>query len=189
MSLFSKLALGCVFGLSALSTAVPADAVPRAQIPVIDRHSDVTSVRVVCGSGGCNQPWSPGYYRRPSYRPYYGNSYSPYRPSRAYRPYYRPYYDGPYSSTAYIGLGFSPYYAGYYGGYFGSYYPYYNHYPRYTNRRVYPPPYYAPRTVYRAATSNSHQQWCQARYRSYNPASNMYLGYSGAYRVCRSPWN
>lgn len=175
MSLVSKLALGCVLGLSTISVVAPANAMPFAPLSMPERNRDVTGIRVVCGHGGCNQAWSPGYYRRPYYRPAYNSYVRPYRPYN----YYRPYYGG---SSAYIGLGFAPYYTGYYGGYYGSYYPYY------ANRAYYPPPYYAPRTVYRAAVTSRHQQWCMARYRSYNPASNRFLSYSGVYKLCRSPW-
>lgn len=35
------------------------------------------------------------------------------------------------------------------------------------------------------AASGSHVAACQARYRSYNPATDMYLGFDGQYRYCR----
>lgn len=35
---------------------------------------------------------------------------------------------------------------------------------------------------------NRHDRWCLARYRSYNPATNRYLGYDGTYKRCNSPF-
>ncbi len=44
--------------------------------------------------------------------------------------------------------------------------------------------YSTPRRYY----SSRHVEWCLGRYRSYNPATDMYLGYDGRYHRCRSPY-
>jgi hypothetical protein len=36
--------------------------------------------------------------------------------------------------------------------------------------------------------SNNHVRWCLNRYRSYNPRTDMFLGYDGRYHRCRSPY-
>jgi hypothetical protein len=36
--------------------------------------------------------------------------------------------------------------------------------------------------------SNAHVAWCEDRYRSYNPRTDMYLGYDGDYHYCNSPY-
>jgi type IV secretory pathway TrbD component len=36
--------------------------------------------------------------------------------------------------------------------------------------------------------SGNHVQWCLHRYRSYNPRTDMFLGYDGRYHRCRSPY-
>jgi hypothetical protein len=33
-----------------------------------------------------------------------------------------------------------------------------------------------------------HRDWCFGRYRSYNPNTDMFLGYDGRYHRCRSPY-
>jgi hypothetical protein len=38
------------------------------------------------------------------------------------------------------------------------------------------------------AYGGSHVAWCEARYRSYNPATDQYLGYDGYYHYCNSPY-
>lgn len=43
--------------------------------------------------------------------------------------------------------------------------------------------YSTPRRYY-----SRHVEWCLGRYRSYNPATDMYLGYDGRYHRCRSPY-
>jgi hypothetical protein len=43
-----------------------------------------------------------------------------------------------------------------------------------------PAPYYG--------YSNNHVRWCLNRYRSYNPRTDMFLGYDGRYHRCRSPY-
>jgi hypothetical protein len=44
--------------------------------------------------------------------------------------------------------------------------------------------YSVPRRHY----GNRHIEWCLGRYRSYNPRTDMYLGYDGRYHYCRSPY-
>ena len=44
--------------------------------------------------------------------------------------------------------------------------------------------YSAPRRYY----VNRHVEWCLGRYRSYNPRTDMYLGFDGHYHRCRSPY-
>lgn len=73
---------------------------------------------------------------------------------------------------------------------------YYNrhHRPYYGHRRHYRPGfgvYIAPRPIYReryVRRGSSHVNWCLARYRSYNPATNRFLSYGGVYKICRSPY-
>jgi len=43
--------------------------------------------------------------------------------------------------------------------------------------------YSVPRRYY-----NRHVEWCLGRYRSYNPNTDMFLGYDGRYHRCRSPY-
>ena len=35
---------------------------------------------------------------------------------------------------------------------------------------------------------DAHVDWCRRHYRSYNPVTDMYLGYDGKYHRCRSPY-
>jgi hypothetical protein len=78
----------------------------------------------------------------------------------------------------YRGYGGYPY-RGYGRGYYGR--PYYAN-PGY--RGYYGRPYYrAPR--YYARNSGSHVQRCLDRYRSYDPASNTFMGYDGLRHYCR----
>jgi len=51
------------------------------------------------------------------------------------------------------------------------------------------PRYYAPRRVYSAPSGSAHVRWCYNRYRSYDARSNTYQPYSGARRVCYSPYS
>ena len=37
--------------------------------------------------------------------------------------------------------------------------------------------------------SRAHVDWCLNRYRSYNPATNLWLSYGGQYRACNSPFD
>ncbi|HTO31917.1 MAG TPA: BA14K family protein [Pararhizobium sp.] len=87
-----------------------------------------------------------------------GYGYRPYRPAYGYRP-YRPYY------------GYRPYR------------PYYRPYYR-PGVSV----YVTPRPYYNQGYGGSHVDWCLARYRSYNPATNRFLSYGGVYKVCNSPY-
>jgi len=50
-----------------------------------------------------------------------------------------------------------------------------------------PPMVYAPNYYLNGPGAQVHIEWCVARYRSYNPATNMYLGYDGNYYRCRGP--
>ena len=45
---------------------------------------------------------------------------------------------------------------------------------------VTPAPRYRPR--------RAHVRWCRNRYRSYNPRTDLFLGYDGRYHRCRSPY-
>ena len=51
------------------------------------------------------------------------------------------------------------------------------------------PRYYAPAPRYvaprRVVHTNNWHAYCASKYRSYNPATGMYLSYSGQYRYCR----
>ena len=50
-----------------------------------------------------------------------------------------------------------------------------------------PPP---PRRIYRdRILSRDHVRWCLDRYRSYNPATDLYLARKNVYRRCISPWS
>jgi uncharacterized protein YcfJ len=58
---------------------------------------------------------------------------------------------------------------------------------------VRPRAYIQPRVVIRPGVVvrsgyNRHDSWCLSRYRSYNPATNRYLGYDGTYKRCNSPY-
>ena len=196
MNSVRNLVLGLTLGLMGVVPPATAGALPRGPDLASAQSSDVVLVRDAWRGGGGNwggyrgsyrpaysgyRPYYPRYYggnTRSYYRPYYGNYHRPY-----YGNYYRPYYSWPYYSGTYIGLSYYPYYAGYYGGYYGSYDPYYQYYQPY-----YPRTYY-PRTAYRTTASyDRHEQWCLNHYRSYNPANNTFLSYSGVYKACRSPW-
>ena len=54
------------------------------------------------------------------------------------------------------------------------------------------PVYYAPRppppVYYDRSWTEAHIEWCLDRYRSYNPATNTFIGYDGYERVCRGPY-
>lgn len=55
-------------------------------------------------------------------------------------------------------------------------------------RVVVRPRYVAPRVVVRRGLS-AHVNWCFARYRSYDRASNTFVGYDGRLHVCISPYS
>ena len=69
-----------------------------------------------------------------------------------------------------------------------------HHRRHYGHRRHYRPGfgvYIAPRPIYReryVRRGSAHVNWCLGRYRSYNPATNRFLSYGGAYKVCHSPY-
>lgn len=46
---------------------------------------------------------------------------------------------------------------------------------------------YAPNYYLNGPGASVHIEWCLSRYRSYNPDTNMYLGYDGNYHRCRGP--
>ena len=54
-------------------------------------------------------------------------------------------------------------------------------------RVVIRPRYVRPRIVVRRAY-NAHVNWCLRRYRSYDPASNTFVGYDGRLHACVSPY-
>lgn len=51
----------------------------------------------------------------------------------------------------------------------------------------YPPPPPAP-VYYDRRWTEAHIEWCLDRYRSYNPATNMFTGYDGYQRQCVGPY-
>jgi hypothetical protein len=51
-----------------------------------------------------------------------------------------------------------------------------------------PPPPDWRRPRYRGGRSSLHVEWCLNRYRSYDPRTDMYRGYDGVLRYCRSPY-
>jgi hypothetical protein len=75
-------------------------------------------------------------------------------------------------------------YPGYYGGYGGGYYDYA---PGYAGYYDYSPGYAyeaAPAVAQGPAVADNDPAYCQARFRSYNPATGMYLGFDGQYHPC-----
>jgi hypothetical protein len=46
---------------------------------------------------------------------------------------------------------------------------------------------YAPNYYLNGPGASAHVEWCLARYHSYNPDTNMYLGYDGNHHRCRGP--
>lgn len=50
-----------------------------------------------------------------------------------------------------------------------------------------PPAVYAPNYYLNGPGASLHLDWCLARYDSYNPDTNMYLGYDGNFHRCRGP--
>ncbi len=75
------------------------------------------------------------------------------------------YYGGYYPGLG-LGLGFPGYGYGYGYGYSDRYYA-------------------APTAV----GFSDHDRWCAARYRSYNPRTNLFFAYSGEFRACISPYS
>jgi len=58
-------------------------------------------------------------------------------------------------------------------------------YPTY--RYAYAPYYVAPAPTVTYGFS-AHVAWCQQHYRSYNPATDLFLGYDGKYHYCAAPY-
>ncbi len=84
-----------------------------------------------------------------------------------------------------VGVGYPAVYPRYGYGYYQPYYhPYYH--PYYAYRPYYPPPAYryAPYPRY-AYSGGSHVQRCLARYRTYNPATDLYFARPGVAVRCR----
>jgi hypothetical protein len=169
MAGFRRFVIGCVLSAASIITpAMPTQAFPLSASDVaVERQADVQTVAYrgrgvpEYRGGGYNRHYRPGGYGyRPyrNYRPYYG-----YRPGQGYRPYpNRPYY------------GYRP--------------PYYGYRPYYrpgVNVYVTPRPYYNQGYV---GEGGSHVDWCVARYRSYNPATDRFLSYGGVYKICYSPY-
>lgn len=50
----------------------------------------------------------------------------------------------------------------------------------------YPPP--PPPAYYDRGWTEAHIEWCLTRYRSYNPATNTFIGYDGYQHQCRGPY-
>ena len=117
MTSLKKIALAATL---AISSAVPvgfAEAMPlSAPSQSVEKTTDVTNVRVVCGRWRCRRVWRP--------------------------------------RAVYV-------------------------VPRVVIRE--------PRVVYRRGYS-AHVSWCLSRYRSYDPATNLFVTYGGEYRSCRSPY-
>ena len=72
-------------------------------------------------------------------------------------------------------------------------------YPRAPSLPVYyapPPPrstspapaYYAGSAAYTTGLTEANLEWCIARYRSYNPATNTFVGYDGYAHACVGPY-
>jgi hypothetical protein len=167
MSFLKIVATAMAVTLGAVSFASTAQA-DRPNRPAAARHYD--GPNRVAGYKGRY------YYRPPVYRG---------------RHYYRPGYRGPY----------------YYGG---RYYHDYNDYavaagifgfaagavvgaaaaPRYYGPRYYGAPYYGrtPARYYGGVPAPWTPAWyayCEAKYRSFNPRTGMFLGYDGQYHLCR----
>ncbi len=49
-------------------------------------------------------------------------------------------------------------------------------------------PFIIGNTIANGNNGRSHVQWCLSRYRSYNPRTDMWLGNSGRYYRCNSPY-
>ncbi|KQX54379.1 MULTISPECIES: BA14K family protein [unclassified Ensifer] len=168
MTGFRNFVIGCSLAAASLITPVgPVQAMPlQAPDLQIKAQGDVQNVQYYhrryggYGGYGWRGGWGGPYYRRGWGSPYYGGS----------------------GLTLYFGSG------GYYGGgyYGGGYYPRYGY-----NRGYYPRRYYGGNYYYRdryVGGGNAHVSWCLSRYRSYNPATNRFLSYGGAYKVCYSPY-
>lgn len=51
-----------------------------------------------------------------------------------------------------------------------------------------PPAVFAPNFYLERSVPWGHVAWCEAKYRSYNPSTDMFLGYDGEYHRCRGPY-
>ena len=92
------------------------------------------------------------------------------------------YYHKHYPNWRYNSHRYGPRYRAYrpgYGYYYGGYW-----YRRPWWTFTVPVPVPAPAPAY----GNAHVQWCLNHYRSYNPRTDMFLGYDGYYHRCRSPY-
>ncbi len=89
-----------------------------------------------------------------------------------------------------FGFGFGDHWGGYHGGYFPRYRyyhrPWHPYYRPFLRPRVYVDVdrYYDYDDEY-GYRSNGHVARCEARYRSYDPETDMFLGYDGDYHYCR----
>ena len=112
-------------------------------------------------------------YRGNRYYGYRGNRYYGYRGPRYYAGRYNWRHYGPRYRYRYPGYNY------YYGGYWYGFpwwslgYGYYNG--------------YGSGYGYRGG-ADDHVEWCLARYRSYNPRTDTFLGYDGQRHYCNSPY-
>ncbi len=172
MTGFRNFVLSCALAAtSVIPPAAPAKAMPRPALDIAPTAAgDIEPVR----HRGSYYGWGPRYHR--PWSGHYGGWGRGYYPRRS-------------GISIYFGTG-PGYYPGrhYYGNryYFGP--RYYG--PGYYSYRYFRPDYgyrhYRPGYVRRGYSA--HVNWCLSRYRSYNPATNRYLAYSGLYRVCYSPY-
>lgn len=56
------------------------------------------------------------------------------------------------------------------------------------NGRYYARPWWRMRRHRARVHHRRHVRWCLNHYRSYNPRTNLFLGYDGRYHPCRSPF-
>lgn len=75
-----------------------------------------------------------------------------------------------------------------YRHYYEGYRYYYNGYP-YSGGLVYHTPSWDANSNPRGHYFQGHVDWCRARYRSYNPQTDTFLGYDGYRHYCYSPYN
>lgn len=93
---------------------------------------------------------------------------------RRYYPYYRPYYR-PYWGWSNCGWGYGYWPYGCYGGYYGYYdYGYYDRYDYPRRERV---------------SNKKHVKWCKARYKTYNPKTDTFIGKGKKRYRCNSPYD
>jgi hypothetical protein len=158
MTGFRNFVLSCA--LAAASTIPSVAPVQAMPRPALDIEIKAPADVQYARHRGHYRPWRHGYHGG------WGSGYYPRRSGFSF--YFGPgYYPGPYHGNRY-----------YYGPRFYG--------PGYYSYRTYRPGYYRPGYVRRGY--GGHVTWCLSRYRSYNPATDRYLSYSGAYRVCYSPY-